>query len=57
MAAAQRNGEFITDFAPECSHLGKAEMVSIDGPAAADEAGVLGDGLNVLPIANPARLR
>jgi hypothetical protein len=55
--SAQRNGELIADLAPECPALGKAEVVSIHGSSAADQAGVPDDRLNVLPITNPARFR
>jgi len=57
VSSAQRNGELIADLAPEGSALGKAEVVSIHGSSAADQAGVPDDRLNVLPITNPARFR
>jgi hypothetical protein len=57
MSSAQRNGELIADLAPEGSALRKAEVVSIHGSSAADQAGVADDRLNVLPITNPARFR
>lgn len=43
VAATERDRKFITDFAAECRGLRKAQMVSISGPPAADEARLLGD--------------
>ena len=40
MAAAERDGEFVTDFAAERSGLRKAEVVSIGRLPAADETGL-----------------
>ena len=57
MSPAQGDGELIADLAPECSRLGKAEVMGIHGSSTADQTGIPGDRLDVLPIANPARFR
>ena len=43
MAAAERDGELVADLAAERRCLRKAQMMGIGGPAAADEARLLGD--------------
>jgi hypothetical protein len=57
MAATERYGELITCFSPERSRLRKAEMVGICWAAATDQAGLLGDRFDMLPIANPTPSR
>jgi hypothetical protein len=57
MSSAQRDGELIADFAPLSLGLGKAEVVGVRGLPAADQTGAVGDRPDVLPVANPARLR
>src|SRR4029077_19220588 len=57
MAAAQRHGEFITDFAPECAVLREAQMMRICGLAAANETGLFGHKPHMIPVTNAARLR
>ena len=57
VAAAQWNGEFIADLAPECWGLGEPEMVGIARLAAANQASLLGHVSNVVPVTNSARFR
>ena len=57
MASTQRDRELVADFAAESAALGKAQMMGIRGLSAADQARVLGDRPDVIPVANPARLR
>ena len=56
MGAAQRHGELVTDLAAECSRLGKAQVMWIGRATAADEAGLAGDELEMLPVAQAAWL-
>jgi hypothetical protein len=56
MAAAERDGELIADLARERAALGKAQMVGIAGPPAANEARLLGDVSDMVAVAQPARL-
>ena len=57
MAAAQRHGELIADFAPECAVLHETQMMRICWPAAANETGLFGHKPHMIPVANAARLR
>jgi hypothetical protein len=43
VSAAQRHGKFVADLAGERAALGKAYVVRIRRPAAADQAGLLGN--------------
>jgi len=43
MSAAERDGKFIADLAPECPALNKAQMMRITGNAAADQARLFGE--------------
>ncbi len=47
MGAAERDGELIADLAAERPLLGEADVVRVAGLAAADEAGLGGDKLEV----------
>ena len=53
MTAAERNGEFIADLAAECLALGESEMMGIRRPPAADQAGMLGDKSDMIPVRDP----
>ena len=55
VAATQGNCELVADLAAKCPTLAKAKMIGIAGLATANQAGMLGDVLDVVP--NPARLR
>jgi hypothetical protein len=55
MSPAQRNRKLVADLPAKRRRLGKAQMVSIGGPTTTDQTWLLGDGLNVLPIANATR--
>jgi hypothetical protein len=57
MAATQGNGELIADLAAKGPALAKAKMMGIAGLATANQTRMLGDGLDVLAVPNPARLR
>ena len=54
MPSAQGDRELITDLAAERAVLHKAQMVSIRRVPAADQALLLGNGFNMLPVANAA---
>jgi hypothetical protein len=56
MSTTQRHSELIADFARERAALAKAEMVRIRRSSAADQASVLSDKFDMLPITNAARL-
>ena len=43
MTTAERNGEFIADFQPQCARLRKTYMMRIARMASADQAGLRGD--------------
>ena len=51
MPAAEWDYEFIADLAAERTRLGKSEVVGVRGLAAADEARLLGDVAQMLPVA------
>src|SRR5215831_10971186 len=55
MPAAERNRELIADLAAERTGLGKSEVVGVRGLAATDEARLLGDIAQMLPVAIPPR--
>ena len=55
--AAERDGELVADLAAERARLGKSQMVSVRGLSAANQARVLGDRPDVLPVADPTSLR
>ena len=57
MPAAQRDGELIADLAAERPALGKSQVMGVRGLSAANQARVLGDRPDVIPVADPARLR
>ena len=57
MAAAQRHGEFVADFSPECAVLGEPQMMGIGGPATANQTRLFGHELDVVPVTKAARLR
>ena len=48
---AHRDSELVTDFAPERAGLGKAQMMGICGRTAAHQAGLGGDELAVVLVA------
>ena len=56
MSTAERDGEFVADFAPERAMLGKANVVRICGLPSADQAGLRRDELQVVLVAKAARL-
>src|SRR5262249_26545347 len=53
--AAERNGEFVADLAPEGELLGEADVVRLGRLAPANEAGSGGHVLEVLLVANAPR--
>src|ERR1700730_2267021 len=57
VASTQGDGELIADLVAERPALCEAQMVSIRRSAIANQAGLLGYIPDVIPIANPARLR
>ena len=54
VSPAERYGELVADLAAKCQRLGKAQMMSIRGTPAADQARLLGNRFDVIPVANPA---
>jgi hypothetical protein len=56
MAAAERHGELIADLAVECPALSKPEMMGTCRPPAANQAKMLGDRSNVIPVTHAAGL-
>lgn len=57
VSATERNGKLIADFAAECPALRKAQMVSIRGASATNQAWLLRHISNVVTVTDPARLR
>ena len=57
MAPAQRDRELIADLAPECPALREAQVVGIRGLSAANQARLLGNEFDMVPVTNTARLR
>ena len=57
MSPAQRNRKLVADLPAKRRRLGKAQMVSIGGPTTTDQTRLLGNGFNVLPVANATRQR
>jgi hypothetical protein len=57
MSAAQRDGELVAHLAAERAGLGKSQMVGVRGLSAANQARVRGDRSDVVPVADPTRLR
>ena len=55
VTATQRNCEFIADLAAKCSALGEAKMMGVCRPSAADQARMLGDRSDMIPVAHPTR--
>ncbi len=55
MSAAQRHGELVACLASESLGLDEAQVVSIAGTAAADQASLFGDKFAMRLIPNPAR--
>ena len=57
MDAAEWNCELIAHLAPERARLHVLEVIRVAGPAATDEAGLLGDVAQMLAVAMAARDR
>ena len=57
MPATEWDRELIADLAAERARLSKSEVVGVRGLAAADEARLLGDIAQVLPVAIATRSR
>jgi hypothetical protein len=57
VSTAERDREFVADFASKCTRLGKAKMVGVGGRAAAKQAGLRRYEPYVLAVAKPARFR
>ena len=55
MSTAERDGEFVADFAPERAKLGKANVVGICGLPSADQAALRRDEFQVVLVAKAAR--
>ena len=57
VTTAERNGEFIADFEPQCARLRKTYMMRVTGVASADQAGLGGDKAQMRFIATALRFR
>ena len=57
VSSTQRHGELIADLAPQRAALGKSQMVGIGGLSTTNQARMLGDRSDVIPVTNAARLR
>jgi hypothetical protein len=57
VSSAQGDGELVAHLAAEGPILGKSEMVGVGGLATANQARLLRDGFDVVPITNPSQLR
>ena len=57
VSSTQWHGEFVADRAAERWALRKPHVVGIRWLPGANQAGLLGNELDVVPIANPARFR
>jgi hypothetical protein len=53
VTAAERNSELIADLAANCPALHKLEMMGICRPSPADQARMLGDRSDVIPVTRP----
>ena len=56
VATTERYRELVADLTPECAALREAEVVSIRGPPAANQASVRSDEFDVIPVTKPPRL-
>jgi hypothetical protein len=54
MPPAQRHSELVAHFPPEGSTLSEPHVMGVRGAATADQAGLLANELDVLPITPPA---
>ena len=57
VSATERDRELVADLAAERWCLGKAQMMGIGGAAAAEEAWLLGYGLDVVTVTDPPGCR
>jgi hypothetical protein len=57
VSSAQWDGELVTHLAAERRVLREAQVMGVRGSAAANQARLLGNEPDVIPVANPARLR
>ena len=57
IAPAKRDGELVADLATRGPALGELQVIGVRRPSAANQARMLGDRLDVLAVADPARLR
>jgi hypothetical protein len=57
VSPAQWDRELIAYLAAECTALRNSEVVGVRWLSPANQARVLGDSLDVIPVANPPRLR
>ena len=56
VSATYGDGELIAHFSRKGAALCKSKVVGICWPSPADKAGLLGNKLDVIAVANPARL-
>jgi hypothetical protein len=57
MAAAQRDDEFVADFAPERAMLCEPKVMRIRRLAPTNQTGLLGHEFAVVPVPKPTLLR
>ena len=56
MTSTQRNSELVADFAPKRAMLRESQVMGVGGLPAANQAGLLGNCFDVIPITNPPLL-
>ena len=56
VSSTQGDGELIAHLAAECTDLRNSDVVGIRLLSPANQARVVGDSLDVIPVANPPRL-
>ena len=57
VSTTKRDGKFVAHLSCHCTALSEAEVMRVRGMSAAYQAGLLGNKLNVFPIADAARFR
>ena len=57
VSSTQRHGELIANLAPQRAALGKSQMVGFAGSSTTNQARMLGDRSDVIPVTNAARFR
>jgi hypothetical protein len=56
VTARQRHRELIADLTPECPALRETQVMGIRRSSTANQTSMLGNGFDMIPVSNPARL-